>query len=88
MHVLSDFEHHDRETAVLAHRQPLGRGNLVIPYELLERPSSKIRLLATNRIAKRLQDVGGNVVVGLDDQPRDRVAQHGHFNMADCARRT
>ena len=83
VHVLPHVEQDDGEAAVLADRQALGRGHLVIAYDLLEGPSSQRRCLPDGGVAQRLQDVGGDVVIGLDDQPRDRVAQLGHVDVAD-----
>ena len=49
VHVLPDLEHDDRDAAVLADRQPLLRGNLVVPNELFDRAAPERRLLAQRR---------------------------------------
>jgi hypothetical protein len=83
VHVLPDFEHHHRNTAVLTDRPPLGGRHFVIADKLLQRSPAERRLFAIDRVTQRLQDVGGDVVVGLDDQSRDGVAQHGDVDLAD-----
>src|SRR6185503_6125747 len=82
VHVLSDLEEHDGHAAVLIDGHTLSGGDLVVAHQLLERPASKRRLLARDRHAKRVENVGGNVVVGLDDQPSDRVAEQGDVDIA------
>ena len=80
--VLSDFEHDDRHAAVLADRQPLFGGDLVVPNELLDRASPERRLFARDRVAQRGEHVGGDLVIALDEEARDRVAQRRYLDVA------
>src|SRR5688500_17418259 len=82
VHVLADFEEYDRHATVLTDRQALGRGHLVVAHQLFERPPSEERFLARDRRAQRAEYVGGNVVVGFDDEPRDGVAEDGDVDIA------
>src|SRR6185295_16486477 len=78
--VLPHFEHDHGDAAVLTNGQPLGRGNLVVPYELLECPPADVGFLAADRVAQRVKNVVRNVVVRFDDEPCDGLAQRRHFD--------
>src|SRR5262249_8489929 len=82
VHVLSDFEEHDRHAAVLAHGQLLGGGDLVVGDELPERPTSERRFLRRQGAAQTIEHVRRYPIVRLDEAVGDRRAHRIDVNMS------
>src|SRR5262245_61152334 len=82
MHVLTDVEEHNRDAAVLTDRHTLGGGDLVVAHDLLQRAARERRVLLHHGGTKRIEHVGRDVVVGFDEQMRDRVAHRCDVEIA------